>query len=423
MGLVWLAHDEHLQEDMALKFLPETVRLDAVSIEELKRETRRSRRLAHANIIRVFDFASDATSAAISMEFVAGQTLSGLRARRENLCFEEDEIREWMRQFLAALAYAHEDAKIVHRDLKPANVMVDQSGRVKVADFGIASSISESVSRVTMQRSTSGTLAFMSPQQVMGEGPAVTDDIYSVGAMIFELLTSKPPFYTGDIPGQIRDKVPSTMRQRREALGIQGAVISEDWESAVAACLAKDASDRPASANELAVRLGLEHSAATKQRAGTGLAFPKRKYETERVEIPPLGDSTTLLTQRANGNDVRAQVELAYRYLEGKGVPRDPEVALDWFIRAAELRDREAQTQVGKMYQEGIGTPRDPGLALGWFQEAASRGGVEAMTQLGTMYERGDGVSRQVERALEWFTRAAREGSQDAIRALRKHGR
>jgi len=257
MGMVWLARDEELGEEIALKFLPEAVLLDATSREELKRETRRSRKLAHPNIVKVYDFVSDGLAAAISMEFVDGDTLSGWRARQKEMFFEVREIEPWIKQMLDALIYAHEDAKIVHRDLKPANVMVNVSGRVKVTDFGIASSISETVNRVTIQRGSSGTLAYMSPQQMMGEAPSVRDDIYAFGATIYELLTGKPPFYRGDMLAQLQGVVPCSMAQRRGEFGIDGEPIPDEWEQTVAACLAKDRAQRPQSFPEVAERLGL----------------------------------------------------------------------------------------------------------------------------------------------------------------------
>ena len=129
----------------------------------------------------------------------------------------------------------------MHRDLKPANLMVNRRGDLKVTDFGIACSLSDSVSKLTMQqgkRGKSGTLVYMSPQQLEGERGTPLDDIYSVGASIYELLTSKPPFYSGNIDHQIREKVPPPMTQRRQELEIEGGPIDARWEQVVRACLA-----------------------------------------------------------------------------------------------------------------------------------------------------------------------------------------
>ena len=257
MGVVWLAHDEVLDRDVALKFLPEIIIHDRAVLEDLKRETKRSLELTHKNIIRIHDFVHDVISGCISMEYVEGDTLSNLRADKPAKIFEPEEIKPWLTQLCDALDYAHNHARIIHRDLKPSNLMVSKRGQLKVSDFGIARSINDSVSRLTMERGTSGTLVYMSPQQLDGERGTHLDDIYSLGATIYELLTSKPPFYSGDIGRQIHEKIPPSMAQRRLNLEIEGQTIPKEWEQTVAACLAKDPAKRPRSVAEIAQRLEL----------------------------------------------------------------------------------------------------------------------------------------------------------------------
>src|SRR5438477_3067754 len=220
MGVVWLARDEKLDRDVALKFLPELIVHDAAVLDEMKRETKRSLELTHHNIVRIYDFADDNQSACISMEYVDGPTLSALRVERPDKVFKVAEIAPWIEQTCEALVYAHERAKIVHRDLKPANLMLNSKGDLKVADFGIARSLTDSVSMLTMARGTSGTLVYMSPQQIDGKRASHLDDIYSLGATIYELLTSKPPFYSGAIEHQIKEIPVPSMADRRVELGI-----------------------------------------------------------------------------------------------------------------------------------------------------------------------------------------------------------
>ncbi|MEY2572911.1 MAG: eukaryotic-like serine/threonine-protein kinase, partial [Verrucomicrobiota bacterium] len=256
MGVVWRALDEHLERDVALKFLPELIIHDPAVLDDLKRETRRNLDLTHHHIVRIYDFAQDSQSACISMEFVDGETLSALRVARPDRIFRPDELAQPMAELCEALTYAHGRAAIVHRDLKPANLMLTSKGVLKVTDFGIARSLSDSISMLTMGRGISGTLLYMSPQQLNGERASAADDIYSVGATIYELLTSKPPFFTGSIERQIEEKVPPPMAARRSDLGIMSDVpIPEHWERCVADCLAKDPGKRPASAATVAERL------------------------------------------------------------------------------------------------------------------------------------------------------------------------
>src|SRR5205814_3840440 len=149
-----------------------------------------------------------------------------------------NEIAGWLSQLCDALDYAHNRARVIHRDLKAANLMINQRSELKVSDFGIARSLGDSVSRLTMEQGRSGTLVYMSPQQLAGERGSHLDDIYSLGASLYELLTSKPPFYSGNIDRQIHERVAPSMTERRKELDIEPALLPSAWEETVAACLA-----------------------------------------------------------------------------------------------------------------------------------------------------------------------------------------
>ena len=260
MGVVWLARDEKLEREIALKFLPEVVALDARAVLDLKRETRRALELTHPHIVRIHDFIDDNQTAAIAMEYVAGDSLAKLALDQPNHVFAPGRLQEWMRQLCSALDYAHNKAQIVHRDLKPANLMVDARGDLKIADFGIAASVSDSVSRVSVRAGSSGTPVYMSPQQMMGDKPAVTDDIYALGATLYDLLSGKPPFHSGNILAQVQGKEAQRLNARRAEFGFGGEPVPAEWEQTIAACLAKEARDRPQSVREFVQRLGLGSS-------------------------------------------------------------------------------------------------------------------------------------------------------------------
>lgn len=263
MGVVWQADDLKLERPVALKFLPSLIGLDPTAVKELKTETRRGLELSHPNIVRIYDFVDDEDEAAISMEFVDGKTLSELRAATDHGVFSTEQVAKWLPGVCEALDYAHFQRKVVHRDLKPSNIMaMSMDETAKIADFGIARSISDTMQRLSIsQLGISGTLPYMSPQQAMGERPAPTDDVYSLGATIYELLSGKPPFYRGDIPSQLTSKIPSTMLERREELEIKASDrIPKEWEAVIAACLHKDPNLRPPSAGKLLELLGLRSS-------------------------------------------------------------------------------------------------------------------------------------------------------------------
>ncbi|BET66189.1 hypothetical protein ASA1KI_11070 [Opitutales bacterium ASA1] len=294
MGVVWLAKDDKLEREVALKFLPEAVALDPRSVDDLKQETRRSLELTHPHIVRIYDFFEDQTAAAISMEFVEGGSLARLAVDQPLRCFEPAQILQWLRQLVDALEYAHTKAKIVHRDLKPANLMISEEGDLKITDFGISATVTDSMTRVSRLMSSGATPAYSSPQQIMGERASPADDIYSLGATIFDLVTGKPPFHSGNLLVQVQSKTPDSMRKRREDLGVKGGEIPESWEKVVAACLAKEPSQRPASAR--AVLEGLETGRVVVAPpvlggSSTGEA-PAEKTEHPTVPLVPAGDTT-----------------------------------------------------------------------------------------------------------------------------------
>jgi serine/threonine protein kinase/Tfp pilus assembly protein PilF len=280
MGIVWLARDEELEREVALKFFPDLIIRDSAALTELKRETKRCLELTHPHIVRVYDFVHDERSGCISMEYIDGETLASLRCRKEQKVFEPAELSVWVGQLCDALHYAHHRARIIHRDLKPANLMVNRRGNLRVSDFGIARSLGDSLSRLTLEQpGRSGTLIYMSPQQLDGERGTPLDDIYSLGATLYDLLTSKPPFYSGNIDRQVHERVAPSMTARRKEFDIEPALLPKVWEETVAACLAKDPARRPQSALAVAQRLQL----APTQAGAVGLVSGKRSNKAVLV--------------------------------------------------------------------------------------------------------------------------------------------
>jgi serine/threonine protein kinase len=295
MGIVWLAQDKELDRLVALKMLPEAVAYNEAALEDLKRETRRALELTHPHIVRIHNFERDDDLAGIAMEYVDGPNLAALRARETAGVFEVDGLREHVRQLCEALEYAHERGGVVHRDLKPLNLMVNSRNELKIADFGISRSLTDSLSRLT-HGGASGTLAYMSPQQLRGERARVEDDIYALGATLYELLTSKPPFWSGDIASQIKEQKPPSLAERLRELDLESSgEIPPAWEETVAACLAKRPEDRPRSARVVAQRLGLvDAGPASQLEAVAPVAAPKsggrRKERRPAAEAVEAGE-------------------------------------------------------------------------------------------------------------------------------------
>ncbi len=294
MGIVWLATDLELHREVALKFLPDALAYNEGALADLKRETRRALELTHPHIVRVHDWLTDGEHAAVCMEYVDGKPLSALRAMKPGGVFEVDEIQAWMSQLCEALEYAHGRAGVVHRDLKPANLLVNAKGELKITDFGIARSLGETMTRTTGGAGTvSGSPGYMSPQQWQGRKGQVSDDLYSLGATIYELLTGKPPFYTGDVKGQTLEEMPPSMTRRRLELEVEsGEAIPEAWEAMVAACLAKEPGQRPANAREVASRLeqrqepSVEPDNREASSTGEGKPAPVRRKRNAPADAP-----------------------------------------------------------------------------------------------------------------------------------------
>ena len=284
MGVVWLAHDERLDDLVALKFLPPQLRFDGAGLTALRRETLRSRKLTHPNIVRIHDLHEpEGEDAFIAMEFVDGPALSALRLRQPHEIFPWPTLAPLVRQLCDALDYAHGE-KVVHRDLKPGNLMLDGKGRLKLADFGVATVISDSLTRVSANL-TSGTIAYMSPQQMNGGRPQPTDDIYSLGATLYELLSGTPPFHTGPIVHQVLKQEPMPIRERLSELELQNEIPPE-VEAMIMACLAKQAEHRPQSARAVAEQIGLP--AAPSNRFAPAAVLPEQEQRGDAALRGPI---------------------------------------------------------------------------------------------------------------------------------------
>jgi len=364
MGVVWRAHDQTLGETVALKFLPEVVARDAVAIDELKEETRRARRLTHPHIVRIHDFLQDEQHAAVSMEYVAGRTLAQLRLEQPAKVFSPAALAPLVPQLCAALDYAHLQAKIVHRDLKPANLLVTPDGQLKVTDFGIARSLSETHTRLTGKGGgdSSGTLPYMSPQQIAGEKPAAADDIYALGATLYDLLTGKPPFHRGDafsLMKQIAEKPPLSLAAQRTELGHPGEALPGAWEQTILACLAKSPAERPGSAGQVAARLGLG-----------GPGDPDDR-PTSRLTVAPAKSRRPLWAALA----ALGLAGLALGYYYGVAVPAQKQAEAQRQAEAEKSAERARATEQKKFADEEAEAQRRRGA--GEAAAAAARTGPE----------------------------------------------
>lgn len=282
---VWLARDVKGERDVALKFIPRAFSQDATLLELLQDQLRRNRLLMHPRIIPVHELALDHDTAAIVMDFVDGWSLATLKVDKLTHCYTVEEIAPWIEDLCTALACAHSDFGMVHGDLKPSNLLADATGGIQVSDFGFAVLIRNECSKRGIVRSIYSGIGFLSPQQIMGAAPSPPDDIYSLGATIFDLLTGTPPFHQGEIIAQVCSLKPPAMTQRLKQLGVQCDPVSPVWEETVAACLAKNPGDRPAGVDEVARLLKRSESQWTPVLSQPAEAEPNED-ETDPPDAP-----------------------------------------------------------------------------------------------------------------------------------------
>lgn len=246
MGEVFRGRDTMLERDVAIKSLRPQFAARADVVERFRTEAVALARLSHPNIAAVYRFFRHADSYYMAMEFVAGETLDQLVARRGALPWQE--VVRYGVAALAGLMHAHH-AGVVHRDIKPANIMVAPDGTVKLMDFGIAR-ILEKV-RLTRAGHLIGTLEYMSPEQVQGKEVDARSDLYSLAVVLFELVTGHVPFEKSTdfeiMKAQLEEPPPSPRRFN--------AAVPAELEAILLRALAKDPAQRYADAGEFRVAL------------------------------------------------------------------------------------------------------------------------------------------------------------------------
>jgi beta-lactam-binding protein with PASTA domain/predicted Ser/Thr protein kinase len=245
MADVYLAEDEELGRRIAIKILNDRHANDEQFVERFRREAKNAAGLSHPNIVAIYDRGEAEGTYYIAMEYLDGRSLKELVVARGPLPIAD--AIDATRQVLTALRFAHRKG-VVHRDIKPHNVMADADGRLKVTDFGIARA---GVSQMTEAGSIIGTAQYLSPEQARGAPVDQRSDIYSVGVVLYEMLTGKTPF-SGETPVEIAMK---HLSDPPRPPSLERPDISPDLDMVVLRALAKNTEDRFQTAEEMDAEL------------------------------------------------------------------------------------------------------------------------------------------------------------------------
>jgi serine/threonine protein kinase len=325
MAVVYLARDEELQRLVAIKILSEELSADEGVRTRFLREAKLASRLGHPNVVRVYDANAAGARLFIVMEHVPGSTLA------ESGKLPHQDAVDLVRQACAGLQHAH-DARLVHRDVKPANLLLREDGVLKIADFGIARAAD--ATQLTKQGTILGTAAYLSPEQAAGKTVGPAADIYSLGAVLYELLTGRAPYWfqslaeLGELQG---DAVITPPRDLEPAI--------PPWlEAAVMRALAREPQFRPMSAAEFAQELaGATKEAPTSALGSYRTRTSKRRWFSAAAVVLALAIAAVVVAvTRSNGSPSPPPAAPAISAPAHGATPADEARNLSTWLRAHE---------------------------------------------------------------------------------------
>ena len=317
MANVYLAYDTILDRNVAVKVLRGDLATDEKFVRRFQREALSASSLSHPNIVEVYDVGEDNGSYYIVMEYIEGKQLKQLLKKRGKLTLNE--VVDIMSQVTDGMSAAH-DSYIIHRDIKPQNIMILENGLIKITDFGIAMALNST--QLTQTNSVMGSVHYLPPEQASGKGATIQSDVYSMGILMYELLTGELPF-RGDNAveialKQIKEPVPS-IREKIES-------IPQSIENIILKATAKNPKNRYADAREMYDDL---KTALSKERENE----PKYQFKYPELENENIKKSEVRTTPVPTDEDLKKEDKL--KKAKGK---KDEDEFLDKFAETEEIK-------------------------------------------------------------------------------------
>lgn len=274
MANVYLARDTILDRRVAVKVLRGDLAGDEKFVRRFQREALSASSLSHPNIVEIYDVGEDDGNFYIVMEYIEGKTLKQLIKKRGVLSLPE--TMDIMLQLLDALKSAH-DSYIIHRDIKPQNIMIKDSGLVKITDFGIAMALNSA--QLTQTNSVMGSVHYLPPEQASGKGSTIRSDIYSLGILMFEMLTGRVPF-RGDSAVEIALK---HMKEPLPSVRELNPVVPQSVENIILKAAAKNPKNRYHDVREMAddIKTCLDEDRENEERIT--FKYPETDFSDTRV--------------------------------------------------------------------------------------------------------------------------------------------
>ncbi|WP_051794953.1 serine/threonine-protein kinase [Streptomyces sp. NRRL S-87] len=398
MGEVWAASDLRLRRTVAIKtVLTSHLRDDRLAAQVLarfRREGEAAARLNHRNIAVVHDLGEHRETSAdgqvevspfLVMEFLQGRDLATVLREDHPGGLPLEQVVEYGAQVCDGLAAAH-GRNIVHRDIKPANLMLLDDGTVKICDFGIAQ-VQDGTIGLTMTGALLGSPHYMAPEQLSGQTPTHSSDLYALGVSLYELLTGRPLFTADSAYAVIAMHLSTTP----EPPSTHQPAIPPDIDNLITSLIAKDPGGHPLTAKDVAARLRTAHLAPGRTPVPAAEA---PEPDAERLQ------------QAAEAGDYDAMFSLA-RLLEDAGLIDEAET---WYRKATDAGHINAMTNLGVLLEDAGRTNE----AETWYRKATDAGHTDAMTNLGLLLEN----TGRTNEAETWYRKAADAGQIDAMHNL-----